>query len=186
MGFDFLIIQFFNAFFCYICSYFYSVINSFTIFYINLQSDIIYSLTSVTSQDDPDVPSPTPLDSTYRAYRKRVKSGWQGDANRRQNQYFSKPIPTHFPVQATLYDCGHKCRDVTPNANPNPNAPDARDFPDCEPGCISIMICQTASPDARKISRVRILDIQYRENGQGAWALGSNISRDVPNRSQSD
>ena len=77
-------------------------------------------------------------------------------------------------------------RDVDPNANPNPNAPDARDFPDCEPGCISIMICQTANPDARKISRVRILDIQYRENGQGAWALESNLSRDVPNRSQSD
>ena len=27
-------------------------------------------------------------------------------------------------------------RDVDPNANPNPNAPDARDFPDCKPGCI--------------------------------------------------
>ena len=52
-------------------------------------------------------------------------------------------------------------RDVDPNANPNPNAPDARDFPDCESGYIGIMICLTANPDARKISRVRILDLLF-------------------------
>ena len=44
-----------------VSSYFYSFVSYFKSFCINLQSNIIYSPTSGTSPDVPDVPSPTPL-----------------------------------------------------------------------------------------------------------------------------